>query len=68
MSEAEAEGQKHTIWITLADGHLEGQLVEAEWQGVKLLIKPPDGTQPGGKFRAMLPDYDGNGGKLEWKK
>jgi len=43
-------------------------MVKVQWQGVELLIKPPDGTQPGGKFRAVLPDCDGNGGKLEWKE
>jgi hypothetical protein len=60
-------GGAMTIWVTLADGHREGQMVEAVWQGVKLRIKPPAGLQPGGKFRAVLPDTDGNGGKLEWK-
>jgi hypothetical protein len=68
-SEAETEGQRqHTIWITLADGHREGQLVEAEWQGVVLLVAPPEGLQPGGKFRAVLPDWDSDGRRLLWKE
>ena len=71
-SEAETERQspqgQHTIWVTLAEEHREGQMVEVVWQEVVLLIKPPDGTKPGGKFRAALPGYDGNGRKLEWKE
>ena len=71
LEESETERQspqgQHTIWVTLAEGHGEGQMVEVVWQGVVLLIKPPDGIKPGGRFRAALPDYDANGGKMEWK-
>jgi len=42
--------------------------VEAEWQGVVLLVAPPEGLQPGGKFRAVLPDWDNDGRRLLWKE